>query len=103
VLRAVTTAGARVLVAWAEGDPSQPYVAAWDGGDELQELVFNVGGEAAKHLARSGDTVDCGTLITAAGSIVSYIPPGGTVPSLDVGQSAIALRGSITGSSRIRA
>lgn len=101
VLRAVCKAGARAVVAWAEGDPSQPFVLAWDPG-ELEELVFDVAG-GAQPLARTGDAADCGHLIVAAGSVVGYLPPGTPVPSLPVGQSAIALSGTITGTSKVQA
>lgn len=108
VLRAVAGTGARVLLAWAEGDPSQPYVAAWDGGESLEELTFNVPG-GARHLGRSGDTTDNGTLVVAGpaapvpGIVLRWVPPG--VPTVIVAgaELGIPLSGTLTGTSRIRA
>lgn len=102
VLRAVARAGARVLVAHAEGDPSQPFVAAWDSG-ELEELVFNVDG-GAQPLARSGDTVACGVLVlTPTGTVAGYIAPGAPTIPTPPGGSTITLSGRITGTSRVKA
>lgn len=120
VLRAVARTGARVLVQWAEGDPAQPYVSAWDGGEELLELVFNtVGGHRA--LARNADTAACGMLnVTAVpatsgppASIITltYTPPGdGATPQVITlagpagitGTGAVTLSGLINGTSRIQ-
>ena len=64
VLRAVVRSGARVLLGWAEGDPAQPFVAAWEAS-QLEELVFDVPG-GARALARDDDTVDVGTINVTA-------------------------------------
>jgi hypothetical protein len=64
VLRAVVRSGARVLLGWAEGDPAQPFVAAWEAS-QLEELVFDVPG-GARALARHEDTVDVGTIRVTA-------------------------------------
>lgn len=121
VLRAVCTAGARAVVAWAEGDPSQPFVLGWDPG-QLEELVFDVPG-GSQPLGRTGDEVDCGSLAFATipaappGTVtstltVTYTPPGGGAPSTVQVQGlpptlacvgAIALSGRLTGSSRVKA
>ncbi len=102
VLRAVCTAGARAVVAWAEGDPSQPFVLGWDPG-QLEELVFDVPG-GSQPLGRTGDTVACGTLVLSpAGTVVGYVPPGGTPIETPPGGTAITLSGRLTGSSRVKA
>lgn len=102
VLRAVVRSGARVLLGWAEGDPSQPFVAAWEAS-QLEELVFDVDG-GAQPLARTGDTADCGNLYvsTTTGSVVGYAPPG-TPPVPPAGAVAIPLSGRVTGTSRVKA
>lgn len=102
VLRAVAKAGARVLIGHAEGDPSQPFVAAWDSG-ELEELVFNVDG-GAQPLARSGDSVACGVLVLSpTGTVVGYVAPGAPSIPTPPGGSTITLSGIITGTSRVKA
>lgn len=120
VLRATARAGARVLVAWADGDPAQPYVAAWDGGEQLDELVFNTT-DGHEHLARTGDAAACGTLsVTAApatsgppASVITltYTPPDdGATPQVITlagpagitGTGAVTLSGIVTGTSRIQ-
>lgn len=102
VLRAVAKNGARCLVAWAEGDPAQPYAAAWEPS-ELEELVFDVPG-GAEPLARTGDTVDNGSLYVNAttGSVTGYAPPG-TPPAPPPGSTAVPLSGVVTGTSRVKA
>lgn len=126
VLRAVVRTGARCVVAWAEGDPAQPYVAAWDTS-ELAELVFNVSG-GAKRLARDDDTVDCGVIRVTAVNVpggggaalaLIYTPPtgGGTPTTVTIGfaaptafapeiqppGTAIALVGKIDATSDVKA
>lgn len=102
VLRAVAKTGARCLVAFAEGDPAQPFVAAWDPG-QLESLEFDVSG-GAQHLARSGDAVDCGMLVfSPTGSYVGYIPPGGVDVPIPPGGTGVALQGVVTGTSRVKA
>lgn len=109
VLRAIGKAGARVVVGWAEGDPAQPYVAAWDAS-QLEELVFDVDG-GAQPLARTGDSVACGTLAFAALAgvlTITYTPPSGapqvvslTIPGV-TGTGTLTLTGRVTGSSVIQ-
>lgn len=102
VLRAVARSGARVLVAWAEGDPAQPYTAAWEPG-ALEELVFDVDG-GAQPLARTGDTVDGGTMVFGpTGTFVGYAAPGAAPIPVPTGGVAVALSGRITGTSRVKA
>jgi hypothetical protein len=107
VLRAVVKNGARALIGWAEGDPAQPYVAAWDAS-ELEELVFDVSG-GAQPLARTGDTGDGGTLyFTAAGAFVAYAGPGAPPPAQPTPPEqpytqAVAITVRITGTSRVKA
>lgn len=126
VLRAVVRTGARCVVAWAEGDPAQPYVAAWDAS-ELAELVFDVSG-GAKRLARDDDTVDCGVIRVTAVNVpggggaalaLVYTPPtgGGTPTTVTIGftaptafapeiqppGTAIALVGKVAGTSDVKA
>lgn len=92
VLRAVVRSGARVLLGWAEGDPSQPFVAAWEAS-QLEELVFDVPG-GARPLARDDDTVDVGTIRVTAmnvpgggGAAVAFIytPPVGAPTTVTIG------------------
>ena len=92
-------AGARVRVGFDGADPSRPFAVLWDAGSDATSIVFS---GSSRQLARTQDAVDCGHLVVAAGSVVGYLPPGTPVPSLPVGQSAIALSGTITGSSIIR-
>lgn len=109
VLRAIGKAGARVVVGWAEGDPAQPYVAAWDAS-QLEELVFDVDG-GAEPLARTGDSVACGTLAfntSGATLTITYTAPSGatqqvslTVPGVS-GSGTLTLTGRVTGSSVIQ-
>lgn len=92
-------AGTRVRLAFDAGDPARPYAALWDAGNATS-LTFN---GSARRFARTNDTSACGTLITVAGSVVSYIPPGTPLPDpLPVGGTAIALSGVITGTSDLR-
>ena len=110
VLRAVVRSGARVLLGWAEGDPSQPFVAAWEAS-QLEELVFDVDG-GAEPLARTGDTVACGTLAFATSGAtltLTYTAPSGatqvvslTVPGV-TGGGTLTLSGRVTGTSRVKA
>lgn len=90
--------GARVRVGFDGADPARPFAALWDARNATS-VTFN---GSTRQLARSQDAVDGGNLIVAAGMVVSYLPPGTPVPSLPVGQSAIALSGVITGSSMVR-
>lgn len=120
VLRAVCRAGARAVVAWAEGDPAQPYVAGWDPG-VLEELVFDVP-EGAEPLGRDGDTVSDGAVTIAAVPVpgspptttvnITYTPPGAGAPAvlsingLPPGVTASgtwALTGLLNGTSRVKA
>jgi len=55
--------GARVLLSWNDGDPSQPRADLWDMGTGMTELRFDGGGQS---VSRVGDVVSC------------TIPPGTT-------------------------
>lgn len=123
VLRGVAKTGARVLVAFAEGDPKQPYVAAWDPC-ELEELVFDVSG-GAEALARTDDEVDSGSIVisttprpdttpTSTDLVFRYTDGTGSVTTITVnglpsgvtvsgGTGTFNLLGIITGTSRIKA
>lgn len=111
VLRAVCRAGARAVIAWAEGDPSQPFVAGWEAG-ALEELVFDVDG-GARPLARSDDATADGAIVFSAASgvlTITYTPPGGGTPqtvTLGIagvtGGGTITLSGRITGTSKVQA
>lgn len=77
-------AGARVLLGYEGGDPSQPYALAWEIGDATSVRV-NGGTRSA---ARDGDSVS----VTIPAGAVLVPSPGGPIPS----PAPITLSGTIT-------
>lgn len=93
-------AGARVRVGFDGADPRRPFAVLWDAGNATSVTLNG----STRQLARTNDTTANGYLLTAAGSVVGYIPPGTPLPDpLPPGATgSIALSGIITGTSHVR-
>ena len=86
-------AGSVVRVGFDAGDPRRPFAVLWDEG-QVTSITVNASTQQA---ARTGDSVDCGTLLwLAAGPSLTYFPPG--TPPTGPGVP-IPLSGRITGTS----
>ena len=77
-------AGARVLLGYEGGDPSQPYALAWEIGDATSVRV-NGGSTRA---AREGDSV---SVTLPIGALIPPASPGGPLPA-----APLTLTGTIT-------
>jgi hypothetical protein len=103
------SAGARVLLGYEGGDPSQPYALAWELGDAT---VVRVNG-GSRSTARDGDSTGSGTLSVLAAPVppgttsaltITYTPPGGPpqvlvlagLPPGVTGSGTLTLTGTIT-------
>lgn len=101
-------AGAKALVAFEHGSLAKPYIAQWVDSSLLTHIAI---AGSSRPVARSSDTVDCGSLITSSGLVVAYVPGTATaaekalaLASAGVGAVALALVGKIDGTdSKLRA
>jgi len=100
--------GAKALVAFEHGSLAKPYIAHWVDAAAVTEIAIDA---SSRPVARSADTVDCGSLVTSSGLVVAYVPGTATaaeraaaLASAGVGAVAFSLVGKIdTTSSKLKA
>lgn len=85
-------AGARVLLAFENGDPSKPVATLWDSAS-VEEIVFAGG---TKKVAREDDEVSLGTFAYTPGVSLVWVPPGSVEP-VPILPTPTPVTGRITG------
>lgn len=90
--------GARVLLTWRDGDPSQPIAELWESGTGMTEIAFDGG---AAGVARVGDVVN---LTLLPGVHVFAVPASSVGPFTFSPLAPINVTGTIlTGSTKVKA